>query len=147
MNFIRQAISLFTAPGLLKPRFRLKRVTELSNEHLEGISTLIFDKDDTLTQHGSYEPPPDIHQKLVELARNYRCVVVSNDPNLDPKRRVGPLRILMTEAPKPNNFFEIRDILLQQDSSLRTRSIVIIGDRPLTEIYMANKNGCRSILV
>lgn len=54
MNIFRQAILVLKQPSLIKPHIRIKRITELREEQLKGITTLIFDKDDTLTPHGSY---------------------------------------------------------------------------------------------
>jgi predicted HAD superfamily phosphohydrolase YqeG len=39
-------------PNLIRPNIRINRVTELTQEHLKGVKSIIFDKDDTLTLHG-----------------------------------------------------------------------------------------------
>lgn len=148
MNNLKLAFRLLRQPHLLKPSLRISRVTALTEEHLEGVTALVFDKDDTLCPHGSYRPPDDIEQKLADLSRRYICVVVSNDPQLDTSQKVGRLPILKTRKSKPNNFEEILFHLMQMDKTLsQNQNIAFVGDRLLTDIYMANANGCRSILV
>lgn len=47
-------INTLKNPKLLKPTYKLNNVGELTNNHLNGVRCIVFDKDDTLTALGEY---------------------------------------------------------------------------------------------
>lgn len=102
---IGQLLSILKNPANIRPNIILNSVADLDQVHLKGIKAIVFDKDDTLTPHGEYDPPQIIFSRIQELKKMYLCLVVSNDPNLNALRMVGGLPILPTRLKKPHNFY------------------------------------------
>ena len=127
-----------------------------------GIKYLILDKDDTLTIHDSDKLHSSIEpRKIREIIDLYkdRVFLVSNNKNPfdvdftpalnDLVKKENSFRIIKTKKKKPFNFPEVKQNLeeLFKGESVKGEEIAIIGDRILTDMYLAKKGSCFSIYV
>ena len=132
----------------LTPTYYVSSVADIElHLHLRGIEYVVFDKDDTLTLLKSDKVLPRFLEKLAHISSRYPCVIVSNGKN-NPEEIEG-IKILKTKSKKPYNFDEVQEHIrkIDPDGVSVSEEIVFVGDRLLTDVYMANCSGARSILV
>ena len=70
------------------------------------------------------------------------CILSNSIKPNDPKT-IGNLTILRTKEKKPYNLSEVIEII----KPFNKNEVMIVGDRLLTDIYLSNLIGCKSILV
>jgi len=118
-------------------------IEELKRNHIRG---LIFDVDNTLTDHHGMVIHKRFKEKLNRCKNEFGCVILSN---CGPRRfaqlqDLFDIPIVPCGVKKPGrNSFETAGRMLE----LPHDQIAVVGDRILTDILGGNRAGCRTILV
>jgi len=132
----------------LKPDLILDNIFDIDIDDMrkDGIRLAIFDLDSTVMESGTGHFSPLVLDLLEECRRNFHTVIVSNNKN---KKYIYHCQE-QTEVPiyggakKPNTMV-IKSIL--REVKAQKSEVVVIGDRPLTDILVGKKIGARTILV
>ena len=132
----------------LKPTYIVERVTDINLEDLkaDNIKGLIFDLDNTLMHPKTSYLPEDIEKWLGSVKCDFKIAILSNNPYThyvkEAGERVGC--VAYERAAKPRRKAAIRAL---KDLDLLPGEVVIIGDRPLTDIWVGQRLGMVTILV
>ena len=111
----------------------------------KGIKCLIFDLDNTLTTIDKKEFSKEYKQKLNELSKSFKLIIVSNNFSRKIKLLCNSINIsFISFAMKPLPFAYKKVI---KRWNCKKNEICMIGDQLLTDIQGANKFGILSILV
>lgn len=135
----------------LLPHLKKHRVTEIPFRDLHGcgIRAVIFDKDNTLTKPYVLAFPADIEATVREcqdLFGKERVVIFSNSVGSSDDRgaleaeaiqRELGIDVVRHEQKKPRGFSEVANMW----PDLNPESILVVGDRFLTDIYGGNLFG------
>jgi HAD superfamily phosphatase (TIGR01668 family) len=132
----------------LTPTYIAERVTDINLDDLrkEGIKGLIFDLDNTIMPPGTGIYPPDIAEWLEEVKKEFKIAILSNNPYTNYVRKAGE----DAGCPAYNKAGKPRRGMVRQalkDLELLPEQTVIIGDRPLTDIWVGQRLGMVTILV
>lgn len=132
----------------LKADYILKDVTEIDIEELKqkGLKGLIFDLDNTIMAPHTGTLNENIEHWFESAKQNFRIAIVSNNPDkeyLDKVYKVVNCPIY-GKAKKPRRKI-IRKAV--SDMQLNVTEIAVIGDRPLTDIWVGKRLGAHTILV
>lgn len=138
-----------------KPTFTINTFKDLVIP--TGIKLVILDKDNCFTQPQKAPVWPDFEQRWKELLkeqaeRDFKIVVLSNsagyrskDPNYvlaESFEKIYHIPILKHEKPKPLCYQELVDRYEKQ--GIKPNEILVVGDRLLTDVLMANLMGAQS---
>lgn len=112
----------------------------------DGIKLIIFDLDSTImkSKSGSYDT--DTLELFEKIKTMFQVCVMSNNTNeayIKKVQEITPFEVYGA-AKKPNPDF-IKQYI--EKYKFENNEVVIIGDRPLTDILVGNKIGINSILV
>jgi len=135
-------------PRYFKPSLRVKDVSEIDLKSLErlGITSLIFDVDNTITFHHGKTMHPKIRDAFKKIVEKHRCCILSNAPAERAKKleEYFGLHVVSSSVRKPK-----ADPYLKALTYLKTRpeETAVVGDRIMTDIVGANKMGLFSIKV
>jgi uncharacterized protein len=133
----------------LKPDAIYTEITHINPKMLKalGVKGIIFDLDNTIVPPHTNELQPRIARWLQAIKEaGFPFVVVSNNHNVEYMKRsehvlgipvIGPAKKPSTKAMK--QAFEWL--------KLPPEEVVMIGDRPLTDIWAGQRAGCKTILV
>lgn len=134
---------------VLKPTYLIPGdVTDIDLKMLssDGVKGIIFDLDSTLLAPRSGRLTPEVSQWLTDARNMFRLVIVSNNNHLDYLADVEKLldMPLIGKAAKPSRkaFRKAQEIL-----ELNPEEIVVIGDRPLTDVLGGQRAGMKTLLV
>jgi len=132
----------------LKPTYVAQRVTDINLEDLkkENIKGLIFDLDNTLMPPKTGNYPEDIFSWLELVKKDFKIAILSNNPDKDYVRKAGKKAgcVAYEKAGKPGIKAALQAL---KDLELLPEEVVIIGDRPLTDIFVGQRLGIITILV
>ena len=132
-----------------RPNLFLKSYSDLNLFTLRknGIRVLICDLDNTLAPHFTKFPSKKAKDFVIEVQKmGIKFVVVSNNS----KQRVTAFCKLL----KPDDFIwnakkpllsKIKNVIKKYD--LEPEELIILGDQFITDVWAANRLGCKSILV
>ena len=132
----------------LRPSYIVEKVTDINLEDLksEGIKGLLFDLDNTLMAPKSAQLSEDIANWLNLVKQDFKIAIVSNNPHADyletaQKELCCPV---YGKAKKPQ-----KDVALTalKCVDLLPYQVAMIGDRPLTDIWLGQRLGMTTILV
>ena len=135
-------------PFRLKPTYIVERVTDINIEELrdENIKGLIFDLDNTLMPPNTCILPEDIAEWLEKVKVDFKVAILSNNPDKcyvqEAGKKVGC--IAFEKAGKPRRKAAIQAL---KDLELIPSQVVMVGDRPLTDILVGQRLGVITILV
>lgn len=132
----------------LKPDYNLKNIYEINFEELKqnGIKCIMFDLDSTVMVSKSANFLPETIEWFNSFIKDFEVAIISNNPNLkyiEKVSEISPCRVI-GKAHKPNP-----DIARNYLQSINVNPInaVMVGDRPLTDILVGKRLGCKTILV
>lgn len=132
----------------LKPTYIVEHVTDINLEDLkkEGIKGLVFDLDNTLMPPRTGNYPENIENWLKEVKNDFKIAILSNNPHADYVREAGVKAgcIAYEKARKPRRAAAMQAL---KDLDLLPEQVVMIGDRPLTDIFVGQRLGLITILV
>ena len=106
---------------------------------------VLFDKDDTLTSLHSFSISDSTIKKSITALQKMgiSMAIVSNSVvGADPEELEG-IPIVKTHNKKPFNEAELNDWLVGKSRE----GVWLVGERLMTDIYLANKLGVKSMLV
>ena len=122
-------------------------VTAITKEDLEKlkINAIIFDLDNTIMAPKSGILEPKIESWLSGIRSKYKSVVLTNNKRmayLENAEKVLKIPVIgYAKKPWTAGVLEALKILNEPNDK-----IVVIGDRPLTDIWLAQRHGFKSIL-
>lgn len=132
----------------LKPTYIIDNVTEidLSIFKDEGIKGLIFDLDNTLMEPHTGDLREDIKHWLEEVRKDFKIAILSNNPH---EHYVEEAKSLINcvgyaKADKPRRKIALK---LLKELELLPYETAMIGDRPLTDIWVGQRLGMTTVLV
>lgn len=132
----------------LKPDFNLKNIYEIDLESLKnmGIKAIFFDLDSTIMVSKSGEYHDKTEQWLKEVDEHFFIAVISNNTKLEYLEQVRSISSFQVigNAKKPST--KAMKKLLSK-ICIKPHEVVIVGDRPLTDILAGKLLGAKTILV
>lgn len=133
---------------LLKPDFNLKDIYEIDLLLLknQGVKAILFDLDSTIMVSKSATYTEKTLQWLVEVNKHFYVAVISNNTKneyIEKVQSISDFKII-GNAKKPSRKI-VRKLLSEID--LEPHEVVIVGDRPLTDILVGKRLGAKTILV
>lgn len=133
---------------LLKPDFNLKDIYDIDLNALkeQGIKAVFFDLDSTImvSKSGEYSEKTATWLKIVE--ENFFVAVITNNKKTEYVKKVRSVSSfqVVADAKKPSTK-AIKKLLSKINIS--PKEVVIVGDRPLTDILAGKLLGAKTILV
>lgn len=134
---------------LLKPSLIIEDITTIDLESLRacGVKGFIFDLDNTIMAPQACALEPRIEAWLTILqAEGFRCLVLSNNKRAEYCRQAEILLNIpvISHAAKPRRakFRQALEML-----GLNADEVAMVGDRPLTDIWVGQRMGAYTILV
>ncbi len=132
----------------LKPDYNLKKVFDINLDELKanGTKIILFDLDSTLMASKSATYSPEIKEWLSNVRKDFQIAIVSNNNNTDYINKVKSITDfpVLFEACKPCAG-KAKEFLTSL--GFEPKEAVLVGDRPLTDIWCGKKLGCKTILV
>ena len=134
---------------LVKPSLVVADITTLDLEVLRkrGIKGIIFDLDNTIVAPKAIVPEERISAWLAMLQQEgFRLIVLSNNKKYDycqqSEKALGIPVIACAAKPRRKAFRKALDMI-----GLTATEVAMIGDRPLTDIWVGQRMGAFTILV
>lgn len=132
----------------LKPDFNLKNIYDIDLSLLKelGIKAIFFDLDSTIMVSKSAEYSEKMENWLQEVKKDFFIAVISNNKKSEYIEKVKNISnfLIIGNAKKPSTKV-IRKVLA--DINILAEEVVIVGDRPLTDIFAGQRLGAKTILV
>lgn len=133
---------------LLKPDFNLKNIYEIDLELLknQGIKAILFDLDSTIMVSKSAAYTEKTQEWLLEVTKHFFVAVISNNTKIEYIEKVQSISNfqIIGNAKKPSRK-AVRKLL--SEINMQPHEVVIVGDRPLTDILVGKRLGTKTILV
>lgn len=133
---------------LLKPDFNLKNIYEIDLEVLKsmGIKAIFFDLDSTIMVSKSGEYNEKTENWLKKVDEDFFIAIISNNTKCEYIEKVRSLASFQVvgNAKKPSTK-AMRKLLAK--ISMQPSEVVIVGDRPLTDVLAGKRLGAKTILV
>ena len=133
---------------ILKPDYNVVSLFDINFTELSllGIKTVLFDLDSTVMPSKSGEYPQKVKELFVELKKHFTIAIISNNKNKEYIEKVKSMSdfdvIGNANKPSPKVMREYITSL-----GLTPNQVVVIGDRPLTDILAGKLLGAKTILV
>ncbi len=132
----------------LKPDYNLESIYDIDLEDLksQGVKALLFDLDSTIMASKSASYFDETRRWLDNVRKDFFIAVISNNnnPAYEEKVRAVSDFPMLFDAKKPNADAG-REFLKQH--GINPSEAVMVGDRPLTDVWFGKKLGCKTILV
>ena len=133
----------------LNPSYIFSDVSKISPEHLHriGVKGIIFDLDNTLVPPHTQQLQAYVAKWLGEIKEaGFPFLVVSNNHNKQYLKEAEYLLNVPVLGPakKPSTRYIKQAI---EWLKLAPEEVVVIGDRPLTDLWSGQRAGCKTILV
>lgn len=132
----------------LKPDYNLNNIYEINFAELKqlGIKCIMFDLDSTVMVSKSAEFLPETLDWFNTFINDFNVAIISNNPHksyIDKANKIAPCRVI-GRANKPNPKI-MREYI--NSVGIKPEEAVMVGDRPLTDIWAGKRLGCKTILV
>lgn len=132
----------------IKPDYNLKNIYEIDFGRLkaEGIKCVMFDLDSTVMVSKSGTFLAETIAWFNTFIKDFEVAIISNNPNknyIERASKYAPCRVI-GHARKPNP--EVAKQYLES-IGVDPKEAVMVGDRPLTDILVGKRLGCKTILV
>lgn len=132
----------------LKADIITQNVKDLNLEELkaQGIKGFVFDLDNTIMKPDTGYFTEDIEAWLSEVEKDFKIAIVSNNPRPDYAKKVKSIVTypVYFNASKPRRKFVIAAL---KDLGIDPSEACMVGDRPLTDIWVGQRLGMKTILV
>lgn len=132
----------------LKPDFNLKNIYDIDLELLKsmGIKAIFFDLDSTIMVSKTGEYTQKTQEWLKKVDDYFFIAVISNNKCCDYLEKVQSISCfqIIGDAKKPST--KAMKKLLSK-ICIKPQEVVIVGDRPLTDILAGKRLGAKTILV
>jgi HAD superfamily phosphatase (TIGR01668 family) len=134
--------------GKIKPDFNLCSIFELDAQTLEemGIKAILFDLDSTIVKSKTGQITPEVQQLLFELSKKFKLAVISNnyDNNYITKLQ-SQTKVKIYGAARKPDIAIVRRALIELNTV--SEAVLMVGDRPLTDILCGKNAGMKTCLV
>lgn len=133
---------------ILKADYEAKTVFEINYDELkaQGIKILAFDLDSTVMKSKSGEFSQEVMSLFENLKKDFYLLIISNNSNPDYIAKAAGQIDFPVIAPAKKPFTKVSKEFLQANN-LNIKEMVMVGDRPLTDILFGKILGCKTILV
>ncbi len=133
---------------ILKADYEAKTVFEINYDRLkeEGIKIIAFDLDSTVMKSKSGEFSSETMSLFENLKKDFYLIIISNNSNPDYIAKAAGQIDFPVIAPAKKPFTKVSKDFLQTNN-LNIKEMVMVGDRPLTDILFGKILGCKTILV
>lgn len=132
----------------LRPDYNVENIYAIDLEELQklGIKAMLFDLDSTIMASKSGIYTLKTLDWLDRVRQNFFIGVISNNKNADYIKKVSAISDfpLLFDAHKPSCE---KALEFMKKHGLTPEHTVLVGDRPLTDIWCGKKLGCKTILV
>lgn len=133
---------------LLKPDFNLNTIYEIDLQLLkeQGIKAIFFDLDSTIMVSKSGEYHEKTEKWLEEVNKSFFIAVITNNKRCEYIEKVQSISKFQVigDAKKPSTK-AMKELLTK--INVNPQEVVIVGDRPLTDILAGKLLGAKTILV
>lgn len=132
----------------IKPDYNLKNIYEIDFNELknQGIKCIMFDLDSTVMLSKSATFTPETVEWFNTFINDFEVAIISNNPRKDyieNASKLAPCRVI-GHAKKPNPKVAKQYL---DEVGIKPEEAVMVGDRPLTDILVGKRLGCKTILV
>ena len=132
----------------IKPDYNLESIYDIDKNELKskGIKDIFFDLDSTVMQSKTGKFTKKTLDFLNELQKDFKVAIISNNHNksyIDKVQKISPVKVY-GNARKPD--VKVLKIACFE-MGLEIKEVVMVGDRPLTDILAGKKIGMKTILV
>ena len=132
----------------IKPDYNLKNIYEIDFNELkqQGIKCIMFDLDSTVMLSKSASFTTETLEWFKSFINDFEVAIISNNHKKDyieNASKLAPCRVIGC-AKKPNPKVAKKYL---DEVGIKPEQAVMVGDRPLTDILVGKRLGCRTILV
>ena len=132
----------------IKPDYNLESIYDIDKNELKskGIKGIFFDLDSTVMQSKTGKFTKRTLDFLNELQEDFKVAIISNNHKkgyIDKVQKISPVKVY-GNARKPD--VKILKIACFE-MGLEIKEVIMVGDRPLTDILAGKKIGMKTILV
>lgn len=132
----------------IKPDYNLKNIYEIDFQELkkQGIKCVMFDLDSTVMMSKSASFTEKTLDWFKTFINDFNVVIISNNHNkkyIENASKLAPCRVIGS-AGKPNPKITKKFL---DEAGIKPVEAVMVGDRPLTDILVGKRLGCKTILV
>ena len=133
---------------IIKADYEAKTIYEINYDRLkdEGIRVIAFDLDSTVMKSKSATFAVETLKLFENLKKDFSLLIISNNHNLEYiSKAANQIDFpILANAKKPRTnvskaFFK--------ENGIDSKKMVMVGDRPLTDILFGKFLGCKTILV
>lgn len=132
----------------LKPDYNIESIYAIDLDALktQGIKALLFDLDSTIMASKSASYFAETREWLDKVKKDFFVGVISNNnnPAYEEKVRAVSDFPMLFDAKKPK---ADAGIAFLKEHGINPKEAVMVGDRPLTDVWFGKKLGCKTILV
>ncbi len=132
----------------LKPDYNLENIYAIDLEALkkQGIKAILFDLDSTIMASKSATYSEQTLSWLENVKKDFFVAVISNNNNSEYINKVKSISNfpMVFDAKKPQVKNGLRFL---KEYNVNPQEAVMVGDRPLTDVWFGKKLGCKTILV
>lgn len=133
---------------ILKSDYEAKTVFEIKYDELKesGVKVIAFDLDSTVMKSKSGVFSNEVLQLFENLKRDFSLLIISNNQDMEYiQKAMHQVNFpVIPHAKKP--FTDVSKTFLTENS-IDPKDMVMVGDRPLTDILFGKFLGCKTILV
>lgn len=132
----------------IKPDYNLESIYDIDKNELKskGIKGIFFDLDSTVMESKTGKFTKRTLDFLNDLQKDFKVAIISNNHKkgyIDKVQKISPVNVY-GNARKPD--VKILKIACYE-MGLEIKEVVMVGDRPLTDILAGQKAGMKTILV
>ena len=129
-----------------RPKMYKKDILDIDYDLLKknDIKALLFDFDNTLTIHGSFDIDKRYIELFKKLKKDFKIIVVSNSIH---HKKLDTICNLLDVSYIGNSKKPFKYGYKKLNLKLRPNQIAMIGDQVITDVWGANRMGYFSILI
>ena len=144
----RQELKIQGEIMLIKAEYEAKTVFEIDYDTLknEGIKVIAFDLDSTVMKSKSGEFSNEVLTMFENLKKDFKLLIISNNNNPQYIEKAENQIDFPVIAPAKKPATQVSKEFLKEHS-INPKDMVMVGDRPLTDILFGKFLGCKTILV
>ncbi len=133
---------------ILKADYEAKTVFEINYTKLkeEGIKVIAFDLDSTVMKSKSGRFSIETLNLFEKLKKDFKLLIISNNNNLEYISKAAQQIDFPVIGPAKKPATSVSKDFLKKNN-IEIKEMVMVGDRPLTDILFGKFLGCKTILV
>ena len=133
---------------IVKADYEAKTVYEIDYDKLkgEGIKVIAFDLDSTVMKSKSGTFSEKTLAMFENLKKDFKLLIISNNSDLNYVSKAAKQIDFPVLAPAKKPATSVSKTFLKENG-INEKEMVMVGDRPLTDILFGKFLGCKTILV